>query len=78
MLLQFVILALIGIGGWFVVTTRDPLKQAIAVSAFGFLLAMLFFAFQAPDVALSQIVVGAVALPLVILLAVAKVRGQSG
>jgi uncharacterized MnhB-related membrane protein len=36
----------------------------------------MFFVFQAPDVALSQIVVGAVALPLMILLALAKIRRQ--
>jgi uncharacterized MnhB-related membrane protein len=34
----------------------------------------MFFIFQAPDVALSQIVIGAVALPLMVLLALAKVR----
>jgi uncharacterized MnhB-related membrane protein len=45
------------------------------VSLFGILLGILFFAVQAPDVALSEIVVGAVALPLMILLALAKVRG---
>ena len=39
------------------------------------LLGILFFVFQAPDVALSEIVVGAVAAPLMILLALAKVRG---
>jgi uncharacterized MnhB-related membrane protein len=32
--------------------------------------------FQAPDVALSQIVVGALALPLMILLALSKVKKQ--
>ena len=34
--------------------------------------------YQAPDVALSQITVGAVALPLMILLALAKVRALEG
>jgi len=36
----------------------------------------MFLVYQAPDVALSQITVGAVALPLMILLALAKVRRQ--
>jgi uncharacterized MnhB-related membrane protein len=35
---------------------------------------LMFFIFQAPDVALSQIVIGAVALPLMILLALTKIR----
>ena len=39
-------------------------------------MALMFFIFQAPDVALSQIVIGAVALPLMILLALTKVRRQ--
>jgi uncharacterized MnhB-related membrane protein len=38
----------------------------------------MFFVYQAPDVALSQIAVGAVALPLMILLALAKVRALRG
>ena len=58
-----------------VVLTRDPLRQAMVASIYGLVLGILFFVFQAPDVALSQTAVGAVALPLMILLALAKVRG---
>jgi energy-converting hydrogenase B subunit D len=58
-----------------VVLARDPLRQAMVASIYGLVLGVLFFVFQAPDVALSQTVVGAVALPLMILLALAKVRG---
>jgi energy-converting hydrogenase B subunit D len=72
----FVLLVMIGLGGWLVVATRDPLRQAIVVSMYGLLLAVLFFALQAPDVALSQIVVGSVALPLMLLLAMVKIREQ--
>lgn len=57
-----------------VVLVRDPTKQTIAVSFYGLVLALMFFLFQAPDVALAQIVVGAVALPLMILLALVKMR----
>jgi energy-converting hydrogenase B subunit D len=74
--LQIVILALVGLGGLLVVLTREPLRQALVLGAYGLLLALLFFIVQAPDVALSAIVVGAVALPLMILLALAKVRAQ--
>ena len=76
-LIQAIVLLLVAAGGLGVVTTRDPLRQAMAVSLFGTLLGLLFAVFQAPDVALSQIAVGAVALPLMILLAIAKVRGQA-
>jgi energy-converting hydrogenase B subunit D len=58
-----------------VVLARDPLRQAMVASIYGLILGILFFVFQAPDVALSQTVVGAVALPMMILLALAKVRG---
>jgi uncharacterized MnhB-related membrane protein len=53
---------------------RDPVRQAVVVSLYGLTLGILFFAFQAPDVALSNIVIGAVAMPTMILLAIAKTR----
>ncbi len=67
----------VAIGATAVVLTRDPLQQSIVVSFYGILLGLLFFVFQAPDVALSQIVVGAVALPLMIMLALAKARRET-
>jgi uncharacterized MnhB-related membrane protein len=73
--LQVVILLLVGVAGTCVVAARDPLRQAILASFFGIVLALLFLVLQAPDVALSEIVVGAVALPFMILLTLAKVRG---
>jgi energy-converting hydrogenase B subunit D len=73
--LQVVALLLVAAGGTAVVLNRNPLPQAIVASFYGLLLGILFTLFQAPDVALSQIVVGAVALPLMILLALAKTRG---
>ena len=72
--LQLLLLLLLAAAGMQVVRSRDPASQAIAVSFYGLVLALLFFLYQAPDVALSQIVVGAVALPLMIVLALAKVR----
>lgn len=74
--LQIVVLALVGLGALLVVVTREPSRQAVAVGVYGLLLALLFFIVQAPDVALSEITVSTVALPLMILLALAKVKGQ--
>ena len=74
--LQLCALVLVAASGLGVVLTREPLAQAIAVSFYGLLLALLFVLYQAPDVALSQLGVGAVALPLMILLALAKIRLQ--
>jgi|ERR671936_552293 uncharacterized MnhB-related membrane protein len=73
-LIQIAILIFIAIAALGVVLTRDPTNQAITLSFYGILLALLFFIFQAPDVALSQLVIGAVALPLMILLTLAKAR----
>ena len=73
---QVVALLLVAIGAWAVVAARDPLRQAIVASIYGLVLGVLFFAFQAPDVALSNIVIGAVAVPVIILLAIAKVRSD--
>ncbi|MGH9293433.1 MAG: hydrogenase subunit MbhD domain-containing protein [Acidimicrobiales bacterium] len=64
----------VGIAGTAVVITRDPLRQAFVAGFFGLTLAALYLTLQAGDVALSQIVVGAMALPLMILLSLAKVR----
>jgi energy-converting hydrogenase B subunit D len=72
--LQLAVLLLVAVGSLAVVTTRDPLRQAMVASLYGLVLGILFFVWQAPDVALSQTVVGAVALPLMILLALAKVK----
>ena len=76
--LEVAVFALVAAAGTAVVLTRDPLNQAIVASFYGLILGIMFFVYQAPDVALSQIVVGAVALPLMILLALAKVRALAG
>lgn len=62
------------VAGTVVVATRDPLRQAFVTGFFGLALTTLYLALQAGDVALSQLVVGAMALPLMILLCLAKVR----
>jgi energy-converting hydrogenase B subunit D len=49
----------------------------IVTGFFGLLLAVLFFVFQAPDVALSQIVVGAVAVPVMALLTLARLHTRA-
>ena len=66
------------VSGTAVVLTREPLRQAFVTGFFGLALAGLYLTLQAGDVALSQIVVGAIALPLIVLLCLAKVREGSG
>jgi uncharacterized MnhB-related membrane protein len=63
-------------GGGVVALSSLPLRQTLVVGMYGLALTMLFFVFQAPDVALSEIVVSTVGLPVMILLALRKVREQ--
>jgi energy-converting hydrogenase B subunit D len=72
--LQIVILVLVAAAATAVVLIRQPARQAIALSAYGLLLALMFLALQAPDVTLSELSVGAVALPILLMLTLAKVR----
>ena len=72
--LQVATLALVVASGTIVALNREIAGQPITVSIFGLILSIMFMVFQAPDVALSQVVVGTVGLPLMILLAIAKLR----
>jgi energy-converting hydrogenase B subunit D len=75
-ILQVTALLLVAAGAVLVVRTRDRVRLVLVLSAYGMLLAILFFTFQAPDVALSELTVGAIALPLILLLAIAKVSAK--
>lgn len=57
------VLLLVGALGTAVVLSRDLPHQIVDVGAFDLMLALMFVLFQAPDVALSRSVIGAVALP---------------
>lgn len=57
-----------GAVGW----NRDPLRQSIAFGALGVSLTLLFFVLRAPDVALSELAVGTVLVPLITLIAIVK------
>jgi energy-converting hydrogenase B subunit D len=74
--LQACALIAVALSGTAVVASPDPLKQTLLLGIFGFALTMLFFVFQAPDVALSEIVVASVGLPVMVLLAIRKIHQQ--
>ena len=74
--LQAVAFALVALGAPVVVLTRDPLRQALVNSVYGVSLVCLFVVLEAPDPALSMLVVSGIGYPLVILAAVARVRGR--
>ncbi len=71
------VLTLLALSALVVVLIREPARQAVALGVLGLLEALTFFAVQAPDVAFSQIVVSALALPAMLFLAMAKIRTQS-
>lgn len=73
--LQAAILVLVGLAATTVVLVRDLVRQAILSSVYGLCLVVLFIVFQAPDVGLSELVVGSIGFPLVVVVAVVKQRG---
>lgn len=74
--MQAAILILVAFAGTAVVFTRNPLNQVMGLTFYGLLMTLMFFIFQAPDVAFSQVVVGAVVLPLMVLLTLAKLKAK--
>ena len=65
------LLGLTALAGTLVVLSRDPKRQVYALCANGLVLSLLFFALQAPDVALSEIAIGTLVTPLLFLVALA-------
>ena len=74
--LQVVAIGLVALGGLAVVAARDPLRQALVAGLYGLTLVVLFVVLQAPDVALSELVVSTVAFPFILLTALAKMRDR--
>ncbi len=68
------LLLLAAVSGAGVVFSRTPRRQVMAMSVNGLVLALLFMALQAPDVAFAEIAVGTVAAPLLFLVVIASVR----
>ncbi len=71
LIVLFLLTALAGAG---VALTRDPRRQVLALAANGMVLALLFLALQAPDVAFSELAVGTAAIPLLFLVVLAAIR----
>jgi energy-converting hydrogenase B subunit D len=67
-------LTLVAVTGTVTAATPDPARQAVLLSVHGLVLGVLFFVLQAPDVALSQVAVGAAVVPLMVMLTLRTVR----
>jgi uncharacterized MnhB-related membrane protein len=74
--LQATIMILVALGALVVALTTDLLRLVIVSSAYTLLLVVLFVVLQAPDVALSMLVVGTVGYPLVLLVAIRRDRAD--
>jgi energy-converting hydrogenase B subunit D len=70
--LQVVSLLAVAATGTATALVRTPPRQLVVAGFFGLSLAVLFFVFGAPDVALSQIAVATVAVPVMGLLTLAR------
>jgi energy-converting hydrogenase B subunit D len=69
-------LVAVAASGSVVALTGDPARQAVTLSVHGLLLGVVFVLFAAPDVALSQLAVGSVIVPLIVMLTVRAVRNR--
>jgi energy-converting hydrogenase B subunit D len=75
-LLHVATLLAAAVTGTATVLTREPLRQLVVAGFFGLSLGVLFLVFGAPDVALSEIVVATIVVPLMALLALARITGR--
>jgi uncharacterized MnhB-related membrane protein len=69
-------IALVAAGALMVVLTRELVRLAMASSLYVLLLVVFFLLLQAPDVALSELVVGTIAYPVVLLAAILIDRAE--
>jgi uncharacterized MnhB-related membrane protein len=72
--MDYLLLALVVAAAVLVVRLRNLNGAVMALSAAGTMLSVLFVVLGAPDVAHSEVVVGAIALPVLYLVAIGKTR----
>jgi energy-converting hydrogenase B subunit D len=72
--LQVLLLVSIALAGTAVVLTRNPKRQVFIAGVFGLLEATLFYDLHSPDVALSELAVGTIALPILVLATLGKLQ----
>jgi uncharacterized MnhB-related membrane protein len=73
-LFDYLCLAAVIASAVLVVLLRNVNGSVMALSAMGTVLSVLFVVLGAPDVAHSEVVVGAIALPVLYLVAIGKIR----
>ena len=73
--LQAIVLVAAALLATAVALTRNTLRQIIVNGVYGLVLVIVFVVLQAPDVALSMLVVATIAYPLIVLAAIARSSG---
>jgi energy-converting hydrogenase B subunit D len=76
-LLLLVLLGLLAVVATVAALTRDPRSQALVLSAYSLVMGLVILVFHAPDVALSELGIGAAVVPLIILLAIRTCERQA-
>jgi energy-converting hydrogenase B subunit D len=72
--LQAMALLITGVVATLVVLAREPKRQVFVFMIYGLVLTLLFAVLQAPDVALSELAVGSVAIPFAILATLVRIE----
>jgi uncharacterized MnhB-related membrane protein len=71
-LLEIVLYVLVAVTATIVVFSKRPVSQLFIYSMYGGMMALLFFVLHAPDVALSEVTVGTLAVPVMVLVTLMK------
>ncbi len=69
-------LVFLAVLGPLMVAARDPCRQACVAGLFGLVQSSLFFLLRAPDVALSELVVGTVGVPGMLLFTLSMIERE--
>jgi energy-converting hydrogenase B subunit D len=72
---QAVALTLAAVLGLSTVLVRDPLRQVMVYSLFGLALVLAFAALMAPDVAIAEVAVSSIGVPVVLLPVIYRTHG---
>jgi energy-converting hydrogenase B subunit D len=73
---QAITIGVVALTGGAVALAANPLRATLLLGIYGLSLSVMFFSLQAPDVALSEIVVSTIGLPFIILAALRKIHEQ--
>jgi uncharacterized MnhB-related membrane protein len=69
---EVVVFSLLALAGTAVALTRNPKRQIFIAGVYGLLRGTVFYMVHSPDVALSELAVGSIDLPVLVLLTLAR------